>query len=479
MRCALLLFACIVSAAPVVAQERRWPPLRDFVGTYQVAPGQTLEIIASDSLYAVLDDAKYRLRRVGADAFLNGSGDTITFPRSAGRRVTGYIERGVTHARLSPRVRAATAALAWPRATGFANASAYRYRPPADRRDGIPVGDIARSDLTVSIAEQLVRSVLDGTYRDVHGILIFQRGRLVLEEYFHGYDASRTHQMRSATKSVVSALAGVAIDRGAIQGADVPVLPLLGYASVENADPRKSQLTLAHLLTMQPGLACNDYDRASPGNESRLYESDDWVKATLDLPMLETPGTTAHYCSGGVAVVGRTVERAVGKALPDFAQERLFAPLGIPRTHWTWNYTLDRSNREYSQLHLRPRDMLKLGMLYANRGMWHDTRVLSAAWVERSLSQQSSIDGTAYGYFWWRPWMNVTTASGDERVTYSAAQGNGGQKIYIIPELDLVAVFTGGDYNSGGSPPNRMMARIILPRLLEARRGVPRTDGRP
>ena len=109
-------------------------------------------------------------------------------------------------------------------------------------------------------------------------------------------------------------------------------------------------------------------------------------------------------------------------------------------------------------------------MLYANGGLWRGRRVLSESWVRASLAEQTQIDGTGYGYFWWRPWLNVTTSTGVQRVTFNSAQGNGGQKIHIIPELDLVAVFTGGDYNSGGSPPNRMMASIILPRLLEARR---------
>lgn len=458
-----------VSWSSAAGQSAAVPPLRDFVGTYRDVPGRTVEIIASDTLYAVLDDAKYRLRRVANDAFLNGSGDTIRFPRNTAGIVTGYVERGVVHARLSRSVTAATQALAWPRAARGAAATAYRYRAPADRHDGVPVGDIRASDLTVATAEGVVRSILDGTYRDVHGILLFQRGRLVLEEYFYGYSADRAHQMRSATKSVVSALAGIAIDRGAIASVTSPVAPLLGYAGFANDDPRKAGLSLQHLLTMSPGLACNDYDRTSPGNESTLYDSPDWVKATLDLPMLADPGSVAHYCSGGVAVVGRTVERAVGMPLPEFAQRELFSKLGIPRHHWRWNYTLTSANREYSQIHLRPRDMLKLGMLYANAGVWRGDRVVSADWIAASLSEHASIDGTAYGYFWWRPWMNVTTPAGTQRVTYSAAQGNGGQKIYIIPELDLVAVFTGGDYNSGGSPPNRIMARMILPQLLETR----------
>jgi CubicO group peptidase (beta-lactamase class C family) len=456
-------------AGPLHAQLPTLAPLTDFVGTYTLRPGSTIEIVAGDQLFAVLEDAKYVLRRVSSDAFLNGGGDTITFPRDSMRHVTAYIERGVIHPRLKRTVTAASAALASPRTVGSGAPDAYRYRAPRNRGDGIPVGDIRTTDLDVPTAELLVRSILDGTYKDVHSVLLFQRGRLVLEEYFYGYDAQRPHQMRSATKSVVSALAGIAIDRGAIASAEAPVTSLLGYPGFENADARKSQITLAHLMTMSPGLACNDYDRASPGNETTLYESADWVKATLDLPMRANPGSVAHYCSGGVAVVGRSVERAVRMTLPDFAQAHLFTPLGIARSDWRWNYTLTNANQEYSQIHLRPRDMLKIGMLYANRGMWRGTRVLSQSWVDASLREQTQIDGTAYGYFWWRPWLNVETSAGAQHVTFSAAQGNGGQKIYLVPELELIAVFTGGDYNSGAAPPNKIMARIVLPTLLNAR----------
>jgi CubicO group peptidase (beta-lactamase class C family) len=462
------LIACLTGVA-LNAQKPAIAPLSDFVGTYVDTPGHTLEIVAGDDLFAVQNDAKYKLRRVASDAFLNGGGDTITFPRNAVGTVTGYVERGVVHPRLSRTVTPASMALARPRMPRPGVSGLYRYRAPIDRRDGIPVGDIAATDLDAATAETIVRSILDGTYQDVHGVLLFQRGALVLEEYFYGYDVNRAHQMRSATKSVVSVLAGIAIDRGAVAGASVPVAPILKYAAFANPDPRKLQLTLAHFLTMSSGLACNDYDNTSPGNESTLYESADWVKAALDLPMIADPGTVAHYCSAGVAVVGRTVENAVHARLPDFAQANLFSKLGIARSAWRWNYTLTNANREYSQIHLRPRDMLKLGMLFANGGTWRGTRVLSEAWVKASLAEQSQIDGTAYGYFWWRPYLNVQTANGMQRVTYSAAQGNGGQKIYVIPELDLVAVFTGGDYNSGGSPPNKIMSRIILPRLLDAR----------
>ena len=298
--------------------------------------------------------------------------------------------------------------------------------------------------------------------------MLYQRGKLVLEEYFYGYSAGRTQQLRSATKSVVSALAGIAIDRGALTGVSERVLPLLSYESYDHPDPRKPAMTLDSFLSMSSGLDCNDHSSTSPGRETEIDNQPDWVKATLDLPMINDPGTKAYYCSGGVAVVGRAVENAVHMRVPEFAQANLFGPLGIARSNWTWNYDLTNADKEYSQIHLRPRDMLKLGILFADGGRWHGHQIISESWARTSIAEHSHVDNTSYGYFWWRPWLNVETPAGPQHVDVAAAQGNGGQKIYLVPQYDLVAVFTAGGYNAESTPPNTIMAKIILPALMGA-----------
>ena len=198
-----------------------------------------------------------------------------------------------------------------------------------------------------------------------------------------------------------------------------------------------------------------------------MDDSPDWVKATLDLPVINDRGTKGYYCSGGVAVVGRMTENAVHMRLPEFAQASLFRPLGIARTAWSWNYDLTNADKEYSQIHLRPRDMLKLGILFADAGRWHGHQILSASWARTSTAEHSHVDNTSYGYFWWRRWLNVETPTGSQHVDVVAAQGNGGQKIYLVPQYDLVAVFTAGGYNAESTPPNAIMATIILPRLIK------------
>jgi CubicO group peptidase (beta-lactamase class C family) len=446
------------------------PRLGEFDGHYEYREGVTLFIVADgDRLVAFLGDGKYPLRATGVDTFMNGVGDAIPFVRDGAGRIVAFKEKGDTFKRLSPDVPDTVRSRLWPRPPGpEGKPPAYRYEPPADHADGIRVGAAGPGTLSREAAERLVAGVIEGTYPDVRSILLYQAGALRLEEYFYSYDRSRPHEMRSFTKSVIALLAGAAVDRGKL-GADEPVLRRLGYAEYANPDPRKDRITLLDLLSNRSGLPCDDHDPASPGNERKLYETDDWVKAFLDLPLIADPGTEARYCSAGFFTAGRVMERAVGKPLPEFAEEVLFGPLGMRRTEWKWSFTLDRSGRNaFGQVHLRPRDMLKLGILIQQRGEWSGRRILPASWVEAAVARQTRVDDSDYGLGIWHRWYGVKTTTGESRVDTVMLSGNGGQKVYLVPSLDLVAVFTGGSFNAE-SPVNAMMAQILLPALLAAR----------
>jgi CubicO group peptidase (beta-lactamase class C family) len=437
-------------------------PLSDFVGTYADGPKHKIEIALDrkGQLVAVIDDAAYPLKITGSDELTNNGGEKIPFKRGSDGHVTGYIDQGQFHQKLSPGVSPAIVAeIMTPARPPW---EVYRYRPPLDRHDGIPVGNIAQTPLGIATAQHIVGKVADGIYPGVHSVLLYQGGKLVMEEYFYGYDVNREQQLRSATKSVVGAFTGIAIDHGALR-LDTKVLPLLKLSRFANPDARKSQITIRDFLTMSSGLACNDHSNNSPGRETVLDNRPDWIQAMYDLPQVNDPGKAGFYCSGGVAVVGRAVERATGSYLPNFAARHLFKPLGIQRKDWAWNFDLTSNDEEFAQIHMRPRDMLKLGILYADGGTWDGKRIISKAWIDASMSAQSTVDNTEYGYFWWRPWLNVDGA----RVYLTAAQGNGGQKIYVLPAYQLVAVFTGGLYN-GSSPMNAIMANDILPKLVAA-----------
>ena len=444
--------------------------LRDFEGIYDYRDDLTLFMVAREErLFAVTDESKYPLRAAGTDTFTNGSGDAIPFVRDASGRVIAFKERGDSFARRSQYVPPEVRSLAIPRPKlPNGQLPAYRYVVPPILGDGIRAGEIGTVRLSSELAARLVNGIADGTYPDVRSLLVYQgyQGHaLILEEYFYGFDRNRPHQMRSLTKSVISLLAGIAVDRGLLSATE-PVLEKLGYGAYANPDPRKARITLTDLLSNQSGLACDDHDGRSPGSEVKLYETADWPKAFVDLPMVADPGTVGRYCSGGFFTVGRIIERAAGMPLAEFANEVLFAPLGLQRDHWKWNFTLDRSQRnEFGQIYLRPRDMLKLGLLIQHRGQWQDRRIISATWIEKAIAKQSRVDDSDYGLGIWHRWYAVRTKDGDRRVETIMLSGNGGQKVFLVPSLELIVVFTGGAFNVE-SPVNEIMARVLLPALI-------------
>ena len=190
-----------------------------------------------------------------------------------------------------------------------------------------------------------------------------------------------------------------------------------------------------------------------------MYKSDDWARFILDLPMASAPGAHASYCSGNVILVGRIIEKASHKSVHDFARDALFAPLGIG--DFAWDFRPDRSHAEnFAQAWLRPRDMMKIGVLILHHGVWRDRQVISKAWIDQMTRKQSEIGGTPYGYFWWKRYINLPTG----RLETPQASGNGGQKIIVLRDQDAVLVLTGGNYNNE-SATNDIIARYIAPAL--------------
>jgi CubicO group peptidase (beta-lactamase class C family) len=447
----------------------RQQDLAQFEGLYQYRDGLNLGMVgANGRLIAIIGDAKYPLRHIATDTFANGGGDRIPFVRDAAGRVVAFQENGDTFKRLSPSVSTELRQLLVARAPGpDGRVSRYRCASPRAMNDGIAVSAPGKGTLPCDVAERIVNGIVDGTYSEVRSVVVYHRDQLVLEDYFYGYDQGRMHQMRSLTKSVISLLAAAAIDRGLLRP-DEPVYSRLGYDTLALSDARKRRITLAHLLSNQSGLACDDRDGNSPGNEMKLYDARDWVASFAELPVVAEPGTVGRYCSFGFHTAGRVVERAVGMPLADFAQQVLFAPLGVSRSDWRWQFVLNNSQRnEFGQIYLRPRDMLKLGILIQQRGKWQGTQVISPARIDAAVAKLSRVDDSDYGLGIWHRWYNVTTPAGSQRVETIMLSGNGGQKIFVVPTLDLIVVFTGGAFNTE-SPVNTILVREVLPSLLAA-----------
>ena len=306
----------------------------------------------------------------------------------------------------------------------------------------------------------MVKETIKGTYPDVHSLLIYKNDKLVLEEYFYGYDQDQPHQLRSATKPFLGALVGIAIEQGMIKSERDQLLPYFSqlYDSIANLDERKQRITIEDFLTYRHGMDCENNNPESQGNELSMMESDDWVKYTLDLPMVRPPGQEPSYCSGCSLTIGRLVEVATGDSIENFGQKNLFAPLGI--TNYQWRFSPDPSSMtSFSQMYITPRDLVKLAKMYADQGQWQGKQVVPKEWVEKTFAHHSN----EFGYLWEHKSFEV---AGKQYNSYLAT-GNGGQKISIWPDLDMITVFTGGNYNSyalygKSTPPNEMIPRYIL-----------------
>jgi CubicO group peptidase (beta-lactamase class C family) len=464
---AVALVSSLAAAAPSPLRDPAHPaPLSDYAGVYAYRGGRTVALVPKGrALVAIIDDALYPLRRVDGDEFRNGVGNSVRFRRGAEGHVVGLWEGADYFERLTAAVPERIAHLTVPVDAGR---GPYRYRPPATPGEGLVPGSARAAGFDAGRLEALVRSIETERYPNVHSVLLWRDGRFVFEEYFYGYGPGRSHQLRSATKSFISALVGIAMDRHEIEGDEEPVARLLAWDP--SADPypdrRKEAITLGDLLSMRTGLACDDWDPASPGNEERIEQTPDWVAAAMDLPQVADPGTAARYCSAGAHVAGRIVERATGQDLLDLARARLFGPLGF--RGFVWHPEPVAANAAtFGQLYLRPRDMLKFGILFLDGGEWRGRRIISRAWVERSTRPLTRIGSRRYGYLWWRQGFRVAVGDREHTVDTILASGNGGQKIYVVPSLRLVAVFTGGNYNAvEDSPPNDIMGSVLLPQLL-------------
>lgn len=429
--------------------------LKEYEGIYEYQNNTTLQIAASPKdtlLYAIINESKYALKPSEKDVFLNMSKEKITFLRTASA-ITGYSNEERTFKLISKKV-------VFPKEMWYPRLNSkdfkYVYQQPKKDLDGLATGTLDNTGLDKALLNEMMQKIVDGTYANVHSVLIIKDGKLVFEEYFYEYNKTKLHEMRSATKSLVSALTGIAIDKGLIKSKDEAVLSFFPEYTFKNLTDDKRRITIENLLTNQSGLDCDVSNPKSEGNETTMNNSDDWIQFTLDLPMIDVPNGRGMYCSGNPITMGRIIEKATKMALPEFAKQTLFKDIGIK--NFKWNFKPDASSSEtFCQVYLTPRDMAKFGLLYMNKGMWADKQVISKEWIQQSLTKHSVIQGVNYGYLWWLKYLEVNGT----RFNGKAAQGNGGQKIYVWEDQNMVTVITGGNYNSQ-SPSDELIQKYIL-----------------
>jgi CubicO group peptidase (beta-lactamase class C family) len=326
----------------------------------------------------------------------------------------------------------------------------YRYSAPHERADGWPVGTAEDVGISRDAIERFVQMLNDTpitglSSSDVHAVLIARHGKLVLEEYFHGFDRNTLHDTRSASKSLTSTILGGAIHAGHPISTGTSVYRAMNDGRFpDGLEPRKQAMTVEHLLTMSSGFHCDDNDPNAPGSEDTMQEQrkqPDWYRFALDLPMALDPGEKAIYCSTNPNLLGGVMSRATGRPLEDLFRDLVAEPLGIKR------YALNTqpTGEPYmgGGVYFEPRDFMKLAQIMMDGGTWRGRRIVSREWAARATSSLYRIGERGYGYFWWSQEYPYK----DRKVRAFYAAGNGGQIAMAFPELKLVICFWGGNYN--------------------------------
>ena len=308
-----------------------------------------------------------------------------------------------------------------------------------------------------------IQAVLAGWDKDEHpdlkGVVVRQRGEVVAERYFNGDGPDTLHDIRSAGKSITSLLLGIAVGQGRVRSVHDTVDEYLP----ETRNAAIGDVQLADILTMRSGLAADDEVPSSPGNEDKLMSAPDPIAFLKNVPRAHPPGSVYIYNSLTAYVAGLVVARAVGDKEANFAREALFEPLGIDRFEWA----SDRSGNTRGQgnLSMTIRDLSRIGQMTLDRGRWNGRQIVSSEWITESLEPRvtiSAVDPYAdgYGYFW----FTRTLAAGRSRITIHFASGNGGNKIYVVPDRDMVVAITSSAYDHGYG---QRRSQAILTTLLD------------
>ena len=322
-----------------------------------------------------------------------------------------------------------------------------------------PVATPSEAGLDVAPIMDLVLRIRAGSYGRITSLLVVRDNRLVVEEYFNGWSAQRSHQLQSVTKSVTALVTGLAVLSGQLAVNDRVTRYFPEYEPIPE-DLRKRAITVGDLLTMRSGLDWGESTYAGSPlqrlNECRC----DWLRFVLDWPMRDTPGTRWEYISGNTILLGGVISAATGQRLDLYAAATLFAPLGITGDAWVRGLP-DGLPHAGGGLSLRPRDMAKLGALVLDEGRWQGHPILQPEWIRLITSRVTpgvrawaghSFD---YGYGWW-----LTSDGGREIITASGAMG---QWIFVVPSERLVVVSTATNDDGRWASPVEFLTSHVLP----------------
>lgn len=312
--------------------------------------------------------------------------------------------------------------------------------------------------------DELELLISKDTLPNTHSVLISKKGEIIYENYFDGYNQNIPHDMRSASKSISSTIVGIAKDKSLFERVDQSIFDFLPEEYQIYKDSLKSKIDIKSLLTMSSGLDAIDFgiERNSVASEDNYQPTQDWTKTILGAPMINEPNTHANYGSANPYLLGVAMDSVVSVPLELFMDKNLFQKLGIS----DYIIQTDMNGRPYfgGGMYLTPRDMLKFGELYLNKGNWKAQQILSENWIKDSFKNyrvlENTVDKNGYGYLWWH---NTYQVNG-KHLESIEARGAGGKYVFVLPELEMVVVITSGNYRNGKTQqPELILEKNILP----------------
>ena len=326
------------------------------------------------------------------------------------------------------------------------------YWPTAGWQNSPPEAQGMDSELLAQMLEEI-----SANNTRIHSVLIVRNGYMVTEAYFHPYTRATKMHVQSITKSVIGALLGIAIEEGYIKSENQKRLSFFPDREFANPGKNKDEIRLKHLLSMSSGFPCQEFSESGQSME----QTSDWVQFMLDLPVDASPGTTFGYCNGNPHLLSAIIQEKTGMITREFANQKLFKPLGIPVVEERdWETDPEGFSNGGYGLFLRPADLAKFAFLYLQDGKWEDGQILPKRWVADSTVQSvQKPEGPGYGYLW-------TVYPQSNYVDHYAALGLAGQQIHIYPSRNLIVIVTAElEAYAEATEIERMLNEFILPAI--------------
>ncbi|NOQ72823.1 MAG: serine hydrolase [Crocinitomix sp.] len=323
------------------------------------------------------------------------------------------------------------------------------------------LSDPLAEGINPAVIDSIHKDISDGKYGLLNHMFLVRNGKIVVDNHYEQdyeaipmendttnhqynydhpdwhpyYNNTELHSLQSVTKSITTVLVGIAVDEGYLAIDDTTIMNQFSDFNIDKTDQQKMSITVEDLLSMRSGIEWDEEDYEELDNDCVLMElSDDWIQFVLDKPMDTIPGSTFKYNGGATVLLGKILREVTGKRMDEWAEEKLFAPLGI--TEYYWKETPMGEIDTEGGLYLKPKDFAKIGLLMLNKGKWENEQIVSKNWVEKSIEPTSVLnEDISVGYVWW------ILEQDNDTVEVYAALGYGGQYLMIAPRYNMFVVF--------------------------------------